>query len=124
MDDKLVFSDAQAITVSAASAFTLNFGLVNPNIGEGTPLIIRFVVEEAFTTGTSIVIALQDGATSTPTNTLLETDVILTAEIAAKGAYIPEIRIPDHHAQYLRLYYTVVGTYDHGKLTAYVTLNK
>ena len=124
IDDKLVLSDKQLITVTAASTNVLNFGEVNANLGEGTPLVIRFIVEVAFATGTSLQISLQHGATDTPATTLVSLPAILTAALT-KGAYIPEIKIPDEHLQYMRLYYTVVGTYDTGSaLTAFISLDR
>lgn len=124
MDNKLVFSDAQAITASAASDYYLNFVETAPNLGKGTPLYIRFVIEETFVTGDSLVIALQHGATTTPATEILALTAILTANLT-KGAYIPEIKVPDEHLQYMRLYYTVSGSnFTLGKITAFISLDR
>ena len=124
MDNKLVISDAQAIAASAASDFTINFGEANANMGQGTSLTIRFVVEEVFATGDSLQISLQHGATDTPATNLVDLPLILTAALT-KGCYIPEIKIPDEHLQYIRLYYTVAGfNFTTGKITAHISLDR
>jgi len=123
MDNKLVFSDAQLITVTAASDYIINWGETNPNLGQGTPLVIRFIIETTFTGATSMVIALQHGATSTPATTLFSGDTLLEA-VLLEGTYVPEIKIPDEHLQYMRLYYTVNGTHSTGAITAWISLDR
>jgi hypothetical protein len=128
MDAKNMFSDAQAITASAASETVLDFGVANANLGQGSPLIIRFIIEANFTSAAStgtLTIALQHSATDFGgTDVLLQTKAwAIAATTLVKGSYLPEIKIPDRHMRYLRLYYTV-GTenFTAGKLTAWIDI--
>lgn len=120
VDSILIFSDEQAITATAASTNVIDFGEVNPNLGAGTPLIINFIITEAFATLTSLQISLQQGATSTPATELVNLPAIAAANLT-KGAYIPEIMIPSQHLRYMRLYYTIAGSNaTAGKIFAYI----
>jgi len=128
MDAKNMFSDGQSITASAASETTLDMGVASANLGQGSPLIIRFIIEEDFasagSTGT-LTIALQHSATNFGgTDVLLQTKAwAISSTTLIKGSYLPEIKIPDRHLRYLRLYYTV-GTenFTAGKLTAWIDI--
>ena len=120
VDAILIFSDEQAITATAASTNVIDFGEANANLGAGTPLIINFIITEAFATCDSLQISLQQGSTSTPATELVNLPAILTASLT-KGAYIPEIMIPSQHLRYLRLYYTIAGSNaTAGKIFAYI----
>jgi len=126
-DSKNTFSDGQSITASAASTI-LDFGVADANLGQGSPLIIRFIIEETFDSSgdtATLTIALQDSATDFGgTNVLLQTAALaISATTLIKGGYIPEIKIPDRHARYMRLYYTV-GTenFSAGSLTAWIDI--
>lgn len=120
VDAILIFSDEQAITATAASTNVIDFGEANANLGAGTPLIINFIITEAFATCDSLQISLQHGSTSTPSTELINLPAILTASLT-KGAYIPEIMIPSQHLRYLRLYYTIAGSNaTKGKIFAYI----
>jgi len=120
VDAILIFSDEQAITATAASTNVIDFGEANANLGAGTPLIINFIITEAFAALTSLQISLQHGATSTPATELVNLPAIAAANLT-KGAYIPEIMIPSQHLRYMRLYYTVAGsTATAGKIFAYI----
>jgi hypothetical protein len=126
IDSKNKFSDGQAITASAASETVLDIGAAAPNIGAGSPLIIRFIVEETFDSDNdtaTLTIALQDSATDFGgTHVLAQGEEhAISATTLIKGCYLPEFRIPDECLQFLRLYYTV-GTenFTAGKLTAWI----
>jgi hypothetical protein len=128
IDDKLVFSDAQAVTVDAASSNVIDTAVASSNLGAGSPLIIRFIVETAFgvaSTDTTLTIILQDSATDFGgTHGLLTVPDLVRATSLVKGGYIPEIKIPDQHLRYLRLYYDVGGAanFNAGKITAWVDI--
>jgi len=128
MDSKNMFSDAQSITTSAASETILDFGVADANLGQGSPLIIRFIVEETFDSAgdsATLTIALQDSATDFGgSHVLLQTEAIaISATTIIKGGYIPDIKIPDRHLRYMRLYYTVAGeAFSAGKLTAWIDI--
>jgi len=126
IDAKLIFSEAQAITASAASN-VLNMGVANANFGDA-PLKVRFIVEETFdsTNDTAtLTIALQHSATDFGGTAVLVQGAkhAISATTLIKGVYLPEFAIPKEHMQYLRLYYTV-GTenFSAGKLTAWIDI--
>lgn len=126
IDAKLIFSEAQAITESAASN-VLNMGVANANLGDA-PLKVRFIVEETFdsTNDTAtLTIALQHSATDFGGTAVLVqgAEHAISATTLIKGVYLPEFAIPKEHMQYLRLYYTV-GTqnFTAGKLTAWIDI--
>lgn len=126
IDAKLIFSEAQAITASAASN-VLNMGVANANLGDA-PLKVRFIVEETFdsTNDTAtLTIALQHSATDFGGTAVLVqgAEHAISATTLIKGVYLPEFAIPKEHMQYLRLYYTV-GTenFSAGKLTAWIDI--
>ncbi len=123
IDDKLVFSDHQHVTVTAQSTDVINTGEVNANLGAGTPLLVRFVIETTFANATSMVIALCHGATDNTVTVLIQTAVIAEAALL-KGAFIPPLRIPDEHLMHLALTYTVDGAHNAGAITAFISLDR
>lgn len=128
MDAKNMFSDAQAIIASAASETILDFGVADANLGQGSPLIIRFIIETTFDSAgdtATLTIALQHSATDFGGSVVLLQGAAhaISASTLIKGSYLPEIKIPDRHLRYMRLYYTV-GTenFNAGKLTAWIDI--
>lgn len=118
-DYKLLFSEAQDIETSEYSTNELDFGETAPNLGAGTQLVVKFLVTTAFVGGTSVQFKLCHGAATSPTTVIMETPAIVTASLT-KGAYVTEIKIPDEHLRYMRIYYVVVGTFTAGAITAFV----
>ena len=127
IDAKLIFSEAQAITASAASTNVLNMGVANANLGDA-PLKVRFIVETTFdsTNDTAtLTIALQHSATDFGGTDVLVQGAAhaISATTLIKGVYLPEFAIPKEHMQYLRLYYTVgTQSFSAGKLTAWIDI--
>lgn len=126
IDRKLVFCDAQAITASAASTNPdsvayLDFGVADPNMGDGTPLMVRFICEESFTKLTNLTFALQHDSDSAFGTAEVLAQFTRTLAQLTKGAYIQPLAIPEQHERYLRIYFTVSGTTpDAGKITAFI----
>ena len=114
LDAQCLFSDAQAITSTAASTNVVKFGK-----GEFTfvPLLIQVV--ESFATLTSLTITVQtatDSAFTTPVDLASST---LAAAKLTQGAVIPINYIPRGNLGYIRIYYTVTGSNaTTGKITA------
>lgn len=124
--DKLAeFSDAQAITVSAASTNSYDLGapgvaqynqiqLVR-NLGKGMVSPLMCQVVEDFAGGTSLDIALQsddNSAFSSPKD-VFKMNVLLADLVA--GYQLPMDKLPrEIKERYIRLYYTVNG----GPMTA------
>jgi hypothetical protein len=126
-----LYSDAQAITASAASTNYYDRGAKGTpygaysalvgDMGKGSIVPIRIQVVTTFATLTSLKVALQaddDVAFGTPT-TVLETEAIAAAALVA-GYYFNLTQIPMKTTErYLRLYYTVAGSdATAGKITA------
>ena len=117
LDAQSLFSDAQAITASAASTNVVRFGK-----GEFVfvPLLIQVV--ESFTALTSLTVKIQtatDSAFTTPVD--LASATIASAGLTA-GTIIPINYIPSGNLGYIRIYYTVTGSNaTAGKITAGVT---
>ena len=122
IDNVLVLSDGQAITVSAASANQLNFGEDGEGKGEGVPLKAKFVVEETFATCTSVKLSVQeseDDADSDDYEDIVAGRAIPVAELV-KGAEF-ELTLPPDFEQYLQAYYTVAGDdATAGKITSFI----
>lgn len=116
-DAKLLMSNQQAITATAASTDVIDTG--NPkDYGHcGAPLLVQ--VTEDFNNLTSLAISLQtdsDSAFGSPRE--LFTVTVLAADLKA-GFKTPVITVPHKAERYLRVNYTVVGTAPTtGKVTA------
>lgn len=119
IDSKLLFSNAQEVTSSAASSYEIDTGEANANLGDGTPLAVEFIIETTFTGGTSMTFELQDSADGSSYTTLVEVPAVAEASLT-KGATIPKLMVPPEHKRYLQMYYTVSGTHGAGKVTAYL----
>ena len=122
MDYALIFSDEQDLSGagSVASTNVIDFEKTNPNLGDGTPLVVRVFVNTAFTTLTSLKVTIQHGATSTPATDLVSGPAVAQASLVA-GYEFPRLMIPQTHLRYMRLYYTIAGTNPGaGSLTAFI----
>jgi len=128
LDSKLIFSEDQAITTLGANDSTniLDLAVADPNIGEGTKLVLHVEVSEAFASGTSagtLSIKLQDSAdASSWADLAINTKAFAIADLTA-GAKLVEIALPYKLRRYLKLVYTV-GTeaMTAGKVNAYISL--
>ncbi len=112
LDAALLFSDAQVVTVTAASTNVLDMKAAD--MGNGNPLTIAVAVGKVFAGGTSLVVALQmcDTVGGTYTN-VIATPAILTAALTA-GKVIEMGTVPCGTQQFLRINYTVSGTMSGG----------
>jgi hypothetical protein len=122
LDAALLFSDEQAVTVTAASAETpLDMKAVD--MGNGNPLTVAVSVGDTdFAGGTSMVVALQHCATVGGSYTnVLSTPAIITANLTA-GTVIEMGTVPLETLQFLRLNYTVSGTMSAGAINASLKL--
>jgi len=126
-----IFSDAQAITASAASTNYYDRGAAGTpyggaaaivrDLGKGTPVPLRIQVVETFATLTSLKVGLQtdDNTSFSSAATIFETEAIAAADLVA-GYYFNLTQVPMKTLErYLRLYYTVaVSNATAGKITA------
>jgi hypothetical protein len=121
-DKQNLFSEDQAVTVTADSTNVIDLGLTET--GEGEEIEINAFVTTAFADGTSLKVSLVTSATSTfaSTTTMLDTAVILTAALVAGYRFVLG-KLPDDMLRYCKLVYTVVGTMSAGKIFAGLNLD-
>lgn len=118
-DNELMFSEAQAVTATAASTTVIDCGqdILTTGLNGAMNLFVLVVPVADFGGEGSVQVALEhcdtkDG-TFTPVATLPD-----TAAASFKRALIP---MPLEHKRFLRLNFTVTGTVTGGKLTAGIT---
>ena len=139
MDLQSMFSDKQAITVTAASTNVIDFGAagtpkhakaaVTRDIGKGRPIPIMVMVNQTFTdvgSDGTLTIALQvddDEAFGSATTVLSQTFALATL---VAGAKLPPFYVPEGvDERYARLNYTVAsGPMTAGKITAGLVFGK
>ncbi len=134
-DTTNLFSNDQAVTVTAASSNVIDLGApgtvlgapypLNRDIGRGNPLPLLIQVTVAFATLTSLKVAVQSSDTEAFTgqvDTVLESEAVPVAQLLA-GYQFPLDHIPKGvKHRYVRLYYTVAGsTATAGQVTAGIT---
>lgn len=121
-DSTNLFSDAQAITDTAASTNVIDLGerdtpkyaanAITRDLGKGRPIDIRVQVVTAFATLTSLAVAVQtdDAENFGSAVTVLSSPAVPVASLVA-GYVFPIQWVPRGTVgRYLRLNYTVVGT--------------
>ncbi|WP_280041957.1 Bbp16 family capsid cement protein [Pseudomonas sp. Hg5Tf] len=117
-DKKLLMSNAQAITASAASTDIIDRG-DQKDVGRAGDIPLCIQVVETFNTLTSLTIEMQaddNSAFSSPR--ILFSIVVPLADLKA-GYLAPVITLPQKTERYLRFNYTVTGTAPTlGKVTA------
>ena len=123
-DKTNLFSDAQAITATAASTNTIDLGPIatgiTRDIGKGEPISLLVQVTTVFDSvadDETLTIALEQDSSETFTPDKSTTlGVITNAQLKTSGFQLPVQFIPDGIAyRYMRLKYTVTGT---GNFTA------
>ena len=120
LDEQGLFSDAQAVTASAASTNVIK---TNGDIGKGTPVEVLIQVDTAFATLTSLTVSVQtDDAENFSNAVTLASSGAVAAASLTKGYRFPIKFLPSGIKKYLRLYYTVTGSNaSAGKITAGIT---
>lgn len=126
MDQQNLFSDAQAVTVTANSSNvidTLPSGGPNTKsgIGDGQDISLFAQIGTAFAGGTSMVISLVSADTADlATNPIVHyaTAAIVTASLTAKSRPVALDLPYGKYRRYVGLTYTVVGTMTAGTITA------
>lgn len=127
LDGYLQFSNAQALTTTAASTNVIDMSVAR-DMGIGYPLPIAVQVVTALVGGTSVQVQLQYSADNATWTTLSESRAYLTAELVAGAKLFPG-SIParpsnDAMPRYYRLNYVIAGTYTSGAVTAYIVLDR
>lgn len=123
LDKGLEFSDAQAVTSTAASTNVIDLTVTAPNIGRGNNLLVQVATNEAATASGSatVTFALQDSADNSTFADIFTTGAIGKATLVA-GYIVFTIAIPPTVRRYLRINYTVAtGPLTAGKFDAFIT---
>ena len=124
-----IFSDAQALTASGAENSTnvVDTEVAASNIGGGTPVWLYCRVNTTFTAASSstMIVALQNCATSGGTYTSLLIGPTLTVGQLVKGLDLMTVPLPVDNLRYLKLIYTqgVGSGWTAGKVDALLTHN-
>lgn len=109
LDDKFIFSDGQAVTVTAVSTNVIDTGPNAKKLGGGQEMVCEVVVDTDFATLTSLKATLQESADNSTFTTLVD-GVAVAAASLLKGRKILCCTVPPTHARYLRVNYTVAGS--------------
>jgi hypothetical protein len=127
-DKENLFSEDQAITVTAGSTNVIDLGADSSRIqalNEKGDVEVLAQITTAMAGGTSLQVTLQsdnDVAFGSATD-LLTSAAIATAALVA-GYQFKIGKLPRINERYLRLYYTVVGTMSAGKVFAGLILDR
>jgi len=119
IDAQHIYSDAQAVTSSAASTNVIDHGAAGD---AGVPLKVYVTVDTAFTTSTSATLTVSlytDSVEAISSPTTLITSQTFAASALTEGAVLLNAYIPAGMEQYTEIYYTVgTGTFTAGKVNA------
>jgi len=117
IDKENEFCNAMTATSDGASTNVIKAG---KNIGAGNQVLIEILVTTAFAGGTGVEFKLQaatDEAFSSPVD-IATTGAVVTAGLTAgKKMYLT---VPSEHAEYIRIYHDVDGTFSAGAYSAFV----
>lgn len=121
LDKNMEFSDAQAVTASAASTNVVDTGIANANLGDGRPKRVEAVVNTDFATCDSIKFTLQECDTVGGSYTTLLDGVAVLVAAAVSGKKLFSGALPTQHKRFLRGYYTIAGSNaTAGKVDAFI----
>lgn len=132
MDLQSMYSDAQAITASAASENVIDHGApgtpkhaaaaITQDLGLGRPVPILIQVVEDFAALTSLTVKLEvdaDNSWGAGNVTVVESEAVPVADLVAGYRFVPFYLPEKMNLRYSRLYYTVTGDdATAGKITA------
>jgi len=129
-DKTLLFSDAQAITATAASTNIIDLGATGTvygaaaaltrDVGKGNRLPINIQVVEAFNNLTSLTVSVQvDSVENFGSPKTIASQTIALADLVAGKVSSLNFVLPGADERYLRVHYDVTGTAPTtGKVTA------
>ena len=128
LDKQNLFSEDQAITVTANSTNIIDLGNDESEVqalNEKGVLQVVAQVTAALESGTSVALTLtsDDDVAFGSETTIVSTPAIAAADLVA-GYQFKLSTLPVINEQYLRLTYTVVGTFDAGTITAGLNLDR
>ena len=105
----LLGTDQGAITASAATTNTKNFGVADPDIGASGKGVMRFVVTTPAGGSGSVQFKIQDCDTESGTYQDIAASKDYSYSELTDGAVV-EVPFPTENQQYVRGYFEVTGT--------------
>ena len=121
IDKALQVSNEQAVTVSAASTDSIDFGQANPNVGldDRSNMVITVDGSAAAAGAATVTFSVQDSADNATFADVAVTAAIGKANLAAGQQVV--IPMPTELRRYCRVYYTVgTGPLTAGKFSAQI----
>lgn len=120
LDSTLKLSAAQAVTASAATGNTVDFGQKTPDLGQSPqPLYAVLSVVAGFAGLTSLRFSLQHSDTENGTFAdVISGEALVPADLKAGAQYV--LPLPVRHKRYVRGYFTVAGTATAGKVNVHI----
>ncbi|MEQ9887615.1 Bbp16 family capsid cement protein [Pectobacterium zantedeschiae] len=128
LDKLLMFSEAQAVTATAASTDVIDLGPIDGtrrDIGVGTPLEFFVNVNTTATAAgaATVNIQLQTSADNSTYVTLFDSSALALATLTA-GKRVASVKVPQGVLRYLRVNYSVAtGPLTAGAFTAGINLD-
>ena len=121
IDKALQVSNEQAVTVSAASTDSIDFGQANPNVGldDRSNMVITVDESAAASGAATVTFSVQDSADNATFADAAVTAAIGKASLAAGQQVV--IPMPTKLRRYCRVYYTIgTGPLTAGKFSAQI----
>jgi hypothetical protein len=120
-DKQNLFSEDQAITVTADSSNIIDLGAAGAD--GGVPIDLFVKVTTAFAGGTSLAVTITASAAAAMTNevTLFSSGAVAVADLVAGYEFRSSV-IPHHSLRYIQAQYTVVGVMSDGAIFAGLAL--
>lgn len=121
IDKALQVSNGQAVTVSAASTDSIDFGQANPNVGldDRSNMVITVDESAAAVGAATVTFSVQDSADNATFADVAVTAAIGMASLAAGQQVV--IPMPTKLRRYCRVYYTIgTGPLTAGKFSAQI----
>ena len=121
IDKALQVSNEQAVTVTAASTDSIDFGQANPNVGmdDRSKMVVTVDESAAAAGAATVAFSVQDSADNATFADVAATAAIGKASLAAGQQVV--IPMPTKLRRYCRVYYTVAtGPLTAGKFSAQV----
>ena len=119
LDQSVIFSDRQVLTVTAASSYTLDLAAAGNAVQGALYVVAR--LDESLKGATKLTVALQTADTADFSNAQELVNVAFGAEHLAGAGELFRLPFPLGAKRYVRAYYTVAGTPSAGKVSCFVT---
>jgi len=122
-DDKLKLCSAQTVTTSAISNNVIDLDSTSPLVAEGRPLYVYAYLTTAWTSSTTLTIAIElyQGTTATVDTEVMELqEAQFTASYSAGRILKVPLPIGKITSRYLGLHFTCSSTVEAGTVDAYL----